>query len=352
MTESPAAAGGGIFPRRFLFVMALLMAAAVGGGVAVGLRLKGRGLGGLSGLIGGGYCAQAGVAGVVNGQAVPEADIDLEMAIQQVLRAQLGQPISPDPAQLAMYRRELASQVVDQTLLQGAALQAGHSGDPADLARLLQPFNMDPASFAAKLTALGITAERLDRWTLRQSANSRYVESLGQTGLTPENQAEKLFPSADIQYCVDGRSIRPVQVGRPAPDFELQGVDGQMHKLSEYRGKAVMLNFWATWCTPCKIEMPHLSNTQQAFQQQLTVLGVSSEEQPATVTAFLGQNPLPFPILVDQTGDISRQYRVEGLPTTFFIGPDGTVLEQNRGAFLTPAQLQPYVDRLLATVKP
>lgn len=352
MTDAQGTDSGGVVSRRFLFILALLMAVAVGGGVAVGLRLQGRGVPALAGLIGGGDCSQAGVAGVVDGRVVHDADIDLEMAIQQVLRAQLGQPISPDPAQLAMYRRELASQVLDQTMLQAKANEAGHVGDRADLARLLQPFQMDPASFAAKLTAQGISPERQDAWVLRQSANARYVESLGQTGLTPEGQAEKLYPTADIQFCVDGRSIRPVQVGRPAPDFELQGVDGKPHKLSEYRGKAVMLNFWATWCTPCKIEMPHLSNTQQAFQDKLTVLAVSSEEQPATVSAFLNQNPLPFPILVDQTGDISRQYRVAGLPTTFFISPDGTVLEQNRGAFLTPAQLQPYVDRLLATVKP
>ena len=70
----------------------------------------------------------------------------------------------------------------------------------------------------------------------------------------------------------------------------------------------MVLNFWATWCTPCKIEMPHLARSHMAFQDKLTVLAVSSEEQQATVQAFLGQNPLPFPILLDQTGDVSRRH--------------------------------------------
>ena len=137
-----------------------------------------------------------------------------------------------------------------------------------------------------------------------------------------------------------------------APDFDLVGPDGKPGKLSDYRGKSVVLNFWATWCTPCKMEMPNLARTHTAFASQLTVLGVSSEETPGTVQAFLGQNPLPFPILLDQNGDVSRQYRVRGLPTTFFINPEGIVLDQKGGAFTNPAQLQPYIDRLLASVQP
>ena len=350
MTDAETTGGGGL-SRAFLFALGLLMAVAVGVGVAVGLRLRGgSGLSGLTGLIGGGDCGQAGVAAVVNGQPLQDSDIDVELAVQQVLQAQFGQAVNQDPTQLAMFRRELTGQLVDQKLLQAAALEAGQLGDLNDLTRLLQPFQLDPATFRQKMEAEGISPEQLDAWVLKQSVNSRYVESLGQPGLTPEKQAETLYPAADIQLCVNGQGQRPVQVGRPAPDFELIGPDGKPGKLSDYRGKAVVLNFWATWCTPCKIEMPHLARSHTAFQDKLTVLAVSSEEQQATVQAFLGQNPLPFPILLDQTGDVSRQYRVRGLPTTFFIGPDGMVLEQNRGAFSTPMQLQPYIDRLLATV--
>lgn len=348
-----AAEHGSGLSRGFLFALGLLMAVAVGIGVALGLRLRSGGsLPGLSGLIGGGDCGQDGVAAVVNGQPLMDADIDVELAVQTVLQAQFGQAVNQDPTQLAMFRRELTGQLVDQKLLQAAATQAGQVGDPGDLGRLLQPFQLDAAGFRQKMAAQGISPEQLDAWVIKQSVNSRYVESLGVPGLTPEKQAESLYPTADVLLCVGGEGQRPVQVGRPAPDFELLGPDGKPGKLSDYRGKAVVLNFWATWCTPCKIEMPHLARSHSAFQDKLTVLAVSSEEQPAVVTAYLGQNPLPFPILLDQSGDVSRQYRVRGLPTTFFIGPDGTVLEQNRGAFSTPMQLQPYIDRLLATVKP
>lgn len=341
--------GGGV-SRTFLFILGLLMALAVGIGTALGLRLRGQGSGLLTGLGGGSNCSQAGVAAVVDGRAVLEADIDVELAIQAVIQAQFGQVINQDPIQLAMFRRELMGQLVDQVLLNGPAAAAGQTGDPGDLGRLLQPFQLDPNKFRQEVLAKGISAAQLDAWVLRQSANARYVESLGQPDLTPEKQAETLFATADIQYCVDGKGQRPVQVGREAPDFELVGPDGRPGKLSDYRGQGVMLNFWATWCQPCKIEMPHLARSHEAFKDKLTVLAISSEEQAATVQSFLVASPLPFPVLLDERGDVSRQYRVRGLPTTYFIGPDGVVLEAKRGAFATPMDLQPYVDRLLSSV--
>lgn len=337
--------------RAFLFALGLLMAVAVGLGTALGLKMKqSGGMPGLAVFGGGGSCGQRDVAAIVNGRTLTEADIDVELAVQAVIQAQFGQAINQDPTQLAMFRRELMGQLVDQWLLQASASAAGQSGDLGDLGRLLQQFQLDPAAFRQAIVAKGISEQQLDAWVLRQSANARYVESLGQPGLTPEKQAETLFASADILYCVDGKGQRPVQVGREAPDFELLGPDGKPGKLSDYRGRAVMLNFWATWCQPCKIEMPHLARSHEAFKDKLTVLAVSSEEQAATVQQYLVNSPQPFPVLLDQSGDVSRQYRVRGLPTTYFIGPDGIVLEQKRGAFATPMDLQPYVDRLLSSV--
>lgn len=129
---------------------------------------------------------------------------------------------------------------------------------------------------------------------------------------------------------VDARSVRTggrvPAPGRPAPDFTLVGADGTRHRLSDYRGRPVVINFWATWCPPCRAEMPALD---QAYHQHreagLLVIGVNMQESREVVQAFRESLGVHFPFALDEKGAVSRQYQVRGLPTTFFIAPDGTV---------------------------
>jgi thiol-disulfide isomerase/thioredoxin len=113
-----------------------------------------------------------------------------------------------------------------------------------------------------------------------------------------------------------------------APGFSLQTLDGRPVSLSGLQGKVVVLDFWATWCPPCREALPHLEalGTNADFVRRgLAVLAIDEQEKPATVRAFLDQARFTFPVVLDADGSIGRAYEVSGLPTTVIIGREGLV---------------------------
>ncbi len=124
--------------------------------------------------------------------------------------------------------------------------------------------------------------------------------------------------------------------GHPAPDFALQTLDGQTLQLSDLKGQAVVLNFWASWCPPCRAEMPELEQAYQEHQDNgLVVLGVNQGEQQAVADDFMQQFELTFPVVLDQELVASRNYKVNSLPTTFFIDRNGIIRDQVTGQMNT-----------------
>jgi cytochrome c biogenesis protein CcmG, thiol:disulfide interchange protein DsbE len=119
---------------------------------------------------------------------------------------------------------------------------------------------------------------------------------------------------------------------KAAPDFTLPTIDGKQVSLREYRGKVVFLNFWATWCIPCREEMPGLERLHQTYQSQgLAIISIDLKESAEQVKAFLQQHGLSFPALLDQSGSVFRDYLVAGMPTTYLIGRDGMLLARGVG---------------------
>ena len=114
-------------------------------------------------------------------------------------------------------------------------------------------------------------------------------------------------------------------VGRPAPDFTLTGLDGQTFQLSELRGKPVVINFWATWCGPCRSEMPSLQTAAMRFDGEVVVVGVDQGEEVAPVQAFVDELGVTFPIALDTEMTVGARYNVKGMPTTFFVDADGVI---------------------------
>jgi cytochrome c biogenesis protein CcmG/thiol:disulfide interchange protein DsbE len=124
--------------------------------------------------------------------------------------------------------------------------------------------------------------------------------------------------------------------GAPAPDFTLHATDGTTYRLSELRGRPVVLNFWATWCGPCKQEMPAFEAEYRAHAGAgLLVLAINVRESPQQVEPFVQRLELTFPVLLDRSGSVSRRYRVRALPTTVFITPEGTIDGIRQGAYST-----------------
>jgi thiol-disulfide isomerase/thioredoxin len=117
-----------------------------------------------------------------------------------------------------------------------------------------------------------------------------------------------------------------------APDFSLNDLNGQRVTLSQFRGKPVMLNFWASWCGPCRIEIPEIQALHQAHGSgDVVILGVDFGEQAATVRTFAQENKLTYRILTDENSTISRLYRVNGIPTTVFLNKQGQIVVTHVG---------------------
>jgi peroxiredoxin len=138
--------------------------------------------------------------------------------------------------------------------------------------------------------------------------------------------------------------------GVPAPDFTLPSLDGRKVKLSDYRGKAVLLNFWATWCPPCKVEMPWFEDLQKQYAHDgLVVLGVAMDDsEPATIAKFASQLGVNYEVLLG-TDKVSDDYGdVQYLPTTFYIGRDGTIVDKSTG-LLDRKQIEDSVRKTLNT---
>lgn len=145
-------------------------------------------------------------------------------------------------------------------------------------------------------------------------------------------------------------AIPAPQEGFQAPDFELNSLDGEAFALSELRGKAVLLNFWASWCPPCRSEMPAMQQVFMDYEHgEFIILAVNNTHQDRSdhVEAFVLEQGLMFPVLLDITGEVSDRYQVHSMPTSFFIDPNGIVREVVIGGPMSEALLRTRVDQLL-----
>ncbi len=144
------------------------------------------------------------------------------------------------------------------------------------------------------------------------------------------------------------KPVSTADIGQPAPDLRLPLVGGGELDLETYRGRPVVLNFWATWCEPCRAEMPVFERAQQQYRDQgLVVLGVDMQERDEEIQAFLSQVGVTFPSMVDRTGEVTRQWRATGLPTTFLIDRAGIIRDVRVGPF-TDEMLQERLTKLVA----
>jgi thiol-disulfide isomerase/thioredoxin len=142
---------------------------------------------------------------------------------------------------------------------------------------------------------------------------------------------------------------------KPAPSFTLKSVDGKTVSLSDYKGKAVLLNFWATWCGPCKVEMPWLIQMQKKYAAQgFTVLGISeddgSTQTPATkeVSDFMAKMGVDYPVLM-YDDQLNKSYGgIDYLPTSYYIGRDGKVIVE-AGGLISESEMEANIHKILAT---
>lgn len=146
-----------------------------------------------------------------------------------------------------------------------------------------------------------------------------------------------------------------VVVGQIAPDFTLPTLDGEVLTLSDRRGKPVVINFWASWCVPCRVEMPALVRAYEQYRAdglEIVAFNVIFQDSLSEVRAFVDEFQLPFPVVLDEAGHVTADdYQVRGLPMSIFINRDGTIARVQLGA-MNEAQIEEFIGALLAEESP
>lgn len=145
--------------------------------------------------------------------------------------------------------------------------------------------------------------------------------------------------------CLITGAAGAVETSHPAPDFTLKSFAGENLRLQEYRGKVVLVNFWASWCGPCRQEMPILDRIQKRYGPLgLVTLGVNVDTDESSAREIAGDAHVTFPLLLDRQQEVSHSYQVAGMPFSVLIDRDGNVQYIHRG--YKPGDEKEYINRI------
>jgi len=143
-----------------------------------------------------------------------------------------------------------------------------------------------------------------------------------------------------------GKPLPPV-AGEPAYVFALEDLEGNSISLADFRGKKVMLNFWASWCGPCRAEIPHMVELYHELEgEDFEIVAVNLREDPETVAGFVKGQEMDFVVLLDKDAAVGKDYFVRAIPTSLFVDDEGNIHAVHTGT-LTDAQLREYVQALM-----
>jgi len=156
--------------------------------------------------------------------------------------------------------------------------------------------------------------------------------------------------SADTAGTATTGNIPAPQAGFAAPDFSLKTSTGEAYAFSELKGQAVLVNLWATWCPPCRAEMPSIEKLYREYKDQgfiVLAVNMTYQDDPFAVAPFIQEHNLTFPILLEETGEVASAYQLRSLPSSYFINRDGIINEVVIGGPMSEALLRTRIEEIL-----
>ena len=313
-------------------------------------------LAGLGFVIGDRVLADRDVVAVINGEPITQD----ELLSERILFATMGALTQGRAlAEVQVPNEfEMLNQVIGDRLKYQVAAAAGFSVAAEEIENQIRDLQnragFSEAQLQAALSEAGVDRSFLAAWLGKQITVNRYVNSVVVQNVPPALQQDairtwtnELQTTADVEIRLGASgNQKAAKVGEPAPDFVLATPTGQTMQLANLRGRPVLLNFWATWCPPCKIEMPDLEAIHQKYADRgLAVVAVDQQEAPAAVQAYFNEMGLSFPTVIDSTGEIFNLYRAVALPMSYFVDSDGIVRIHHRG-LMTREQMENYVAQM------
>lgn len=302
------------------------------------------------------------VVATINGEPITREQLTALIRINQALYPVMnGTDFTIDSSTLQNLRASLLDQMVNNRIEQAGARKAGITISDADLEaeynNFKQTYSLDDAKLTAALARFNVSPADLKAWLRDSALVNRFWAVKGQEAATAgqpisrQSWLNDQLVTSDVQLMLPGAAnSAPLKVGEAPPNFSLKDLDGKTWTLAELKGKPVVVNFWATWCAPCKFEMPHFQSAYQKYKDQgLVILAVdikTDNGEPA-VRKFVQDLGISFPTPFDTTGDTEAAYRVKAYPTTYFVGRDGKLKEVRRGAIISEDQLKASLDKIL-----
>ena len=275
-------------------------------------------------------------AATVNGQSISQSELDRRVGFERVWNQWVGNTIPTSGPEAATFKTQVLDMMVENVLVMQEAKKVGVTATTSDVSSsvttLASQLGMTEAQMTADLTKAGLSRQTLENILREDAIVNRYFTTIvAATGTDEEKQTaisnwyndEKA--KANI---VKNISSGGAKVGQAAPDFTLNGLDGKPVKLSDYKGQAVLINFWATWCNPCRQEMPDLEALWKTYKDRgVVVLAVNLTDQDTVsdVTQYIKDLALTFPVVLDETGSVSSLYRVGPIPSSYFVDRQGVL---------------------------
>ncbi len=276
----------------------------------------------------------------VNGVALTRADLNKRIALVQVSAWLASGGTLPNLDEDTFVNKWIDSELMAQAAAKANVTATRDEAD-ADIARQLQDAKLNETDLLRQLSLLNLTRDEFAQYDQRALAVQKFIDANVLAGVS---EVEK--PARLLTWLIHERATAKIEKPTPstpksigvyagsiAPDFSVQSLQGGEQSLKSLKGKVVLVNFWATWCVPCREEMPAIQAVYDAHKDEgFVVMGIDERESPEEVTSYMHELDLHIPLYLDGDGKVARQYRVFGLPTSVFIGRDGVIREVVIGA--------------------